>query len=201
MMVLPVPPNQGLYFGSSKLVNFIQFRHSDGWRFWNGWPTGRPFLRIQLVHVYNWANNSVYDTFMLLCLCILYMYPPYPFAMTYNHIIILTYICVLYLHLWDLGLWAGQGHKVWKWIPIPNRRALPWIERGISSMCFAWCIHFAVETWLPWCGGGHGTSRCRFLGYTLENLTCWTPKMEVWMMMFVLNLGILRFHVDFCWVS
>lgn len=53
--------------------------------------------------------------------------------------------------------------------PIPNRRALPGIERGISSMCFAWCIHFAVETWLSWCGGGHSTSRSRFLGYTLEN--------------------------------
>lgn len=42
MMVLPVPPNQVFYFGSSKLVNFIQFRHSDGWRFWNHWPNGRP---------------------------------------------------------------------------------------------------------------------------------------------------------------
>ena len=27
------------------------------------------------------------------------------------------------------------------------------------------------------------------------------PKIEVWMMIFVVNLGILRFHVDLCGVS
>ena len=118
-------------------------------------------------------------------ICILHI----QLQMTYSHIIILTYICDLYLHLWDLGsVSSARVTKCENESQYPQTcLALDWTRNLIHVFCMVHPLCRRNLAVLMWRRTWH--FQIQIFWDTPVEIDMLNPKIEVWMMIFVFEFG------------